>query len=170
MLYLEEKEQEIPLDKHLWEEPHWIVGLHQLSEKFPLPIVMQNGRDFLGFRKEWNWEVTMKCFKGRKDIFFPCYSLFQDLYWKINWDPACSPSHGIMGTVISMKSLVIFFSQSCLYLTYWRTIKGTGNSTHVQISLLKLPDETREGIRDLADKIKTTRQHRDLTPPVVKNV
>lgn len=49
-----------------------------------------------------------------------------------------------------------FVSQSCLYLTYSRTIKGTGNSTHVQILPVELPDETTGRIRILTNKIKAT--------------
>lgn len=61
-----------------------------------------------------------------------------------------------------------FFSQSCLYLTYSRTVKGTGNSTHVQISLIDPPDETRKGIRDLAAKVETTGNVENSRPLLLK--
>lgn len=146
------------------------LGFIKFQIKFPPPTVMRDRRDFLLFGKEWNWEGTVKCFKGRERHFLSCYSLFQDLYWKINWDPACSALTVLWELQYPRNLLWFFFSQSCLYLTYSRTVKGTGNGTHVQVSLIELPGENRDRDLGFSSQNKNRRQHRDLTPPIVNIV
>lgn len=149
-LYLEDKEQKIPRDKYLWEErPQWKVGFINFQMKSPLLIVMQNIEDFLIFR--WGWDL-----KGTVGISLPPYSFAPDLYWKRNWDPTCSFSLSVTGTINIHEISCNFVGQSCLYFTYSRTIKGTGNSTHVQILRVELPGETRGRMRILTNKIQTT--------------
>lgn len=128
------------------------LGYSNFQMESPPPIAMHIF--LVSERNEIRKELWNASGKG---ISFSCYSLVRDLYWKINWDPACSCSHCAVGTAISTKSLVIFFSsQSCLYLTHSRAVNGTGNSTRVQISPMELPGEARKGRWGLAGKIKTT--------------
>ena len=110
----------------------------------------------------------MKCFKGKERHFLSLLwllpgSLLEDKLGTCVF--LLSPCYGNCN-IHEISS--DFFSQSCLYLTYSRTVKGTDNSTHVQISLIDLPDETRKGIRVLAVKIKTRDNIENSRPLLLK--
>lgn len=149
-LYLEDKEQKVPLDKYLWEErPQWKVVLYQLSDEIPSSHCHAEHERFSYFQKRMesgrncgHFLSLLQLCSGPllKDELGSCMLLLSQ----------CNGNHN------THEISCNFVSQSCLYLTYSRTIKGIGNSTHVQVLLVELPDETRGRIRVSTNKIKAT--------------
>ena len=102
-----------------------------------------------------------------KGISFPC-TFAQDLYEKINLNPAFTLSHSTVETIIAMKSLVILSARVIFIELIQGLVKVLVNSTQLQISLVELTGETRKGIRVLASKLKTTDNIDTLRPLLLK--
>ena len=111
-----------------------------------------------------NCEMLQRKGKG---ISFPC-TFAQDLYEKINLNPAFTLSHSTVETIIAMKSLVILSARVIFIELIQGLVKVLVNSTQLQISLVELTGETRKGIRVLASKLKTTDNIDTLRPLLLK--
>ena len=104
-----------------------------------------------------------------KGISFPC-TFAQDLYEKINLNPAFTLSHSIVETIIAMKSLVIL-SARVIFIELIQGLVMVLIKQHPAADLAgRINWWNQERDQGFSKQTKNHIQHRHLTPPIVKNV